>query len=432
MVAGMTPAASEIYASVVMDARNGKVLHSRHGNSIRYPASLTKMMTLYVAIEAVEAGEIGLDTLVTISRNAAAEPPSKIGFKPGQRKRLRHLMRAAAVRSANDAATAIAEAISGSEAAFAQRMTRTARAMGMKNTTFRNAHGLTQSGHRSTAHDMALLSRHVMFDYPEYFHLFSKRRADVGGRAVNSTNRNFLNNFSGADGIKTGFTSASMFNLAASARRGDRRLIVIVLGGRTVATRDAHVMELMNTWFRKMPRQVATRVPGRPRYPQARVAAAKIDSAGRRLWRPTGDDREDIGAIIASLSTSGTDLLADTTSRAGETQADAPLADPALPILPYPKPPRRPKSVALAHYDVTETTNALVELGTHSTRNAAQRRLMAAALASPDPLIGARKQVVRRNGKFVSRFIGITPNSADQTCVKLEARGMSCRVVFIR
>ncbi|MEN8888593.1 MAG: serine hydrolase, partial [Celeribacter marinus] len=134
------------YAALVMDARNGKILHSSNADTRLHPASLTKMMTLYIAFEAVENGEIGLDTLVTISKNAAAEPPSKLGLKSGQKIKLRYLIRAAAVKSANDAATAIGEAIEGSEAAFARRMNRTAKELGMSRTTFKNAHGLTASG----------------------------------------------------------------------------------------------------------------------------------------------------------------------------------------------------------------------------------------------------------------------------------------------
>ena len=145
------------YAAVVMDARSGKILHSRNANTRLHPASLTKMMTLYVVFEAIRHGEITEDTLVKISRNASREPPSKLGLKAGQKIKLRYLIRAAAVKSANDAATALGEAISGSEEAFANRMTRTAKRLGMTRTTFKNAHGLTQKGHLSTAHDLSLI-----------------------------------------------------------------------------------------------------------------------------------------------------------------------------------------------------------------------------------------------------------------------------------
>src|SRR6056297_3902971 len=224
-------AAAAPYAGYVIDARNGKVLYSENANTRLHPASLTKMMTLYVVFEAVENGEIGLDDRVTISRHAASEPPSKLGLRPGQRIKLRYLIRAAAVRSANDAATALAEAIEGSEARFARRMNRTAKAMGMTRTTFKNAHGLTESGHLSTARDITILGRHVFYDYPDYYNLFSRITADAGVRTVYHTNRALLNSYRGADGIKTGYTRAAGFNLVASAERGGERVIATVFGG---------------------------------------------------------------------------------------------------------------------------------------------------------------------------------------------------------
>ena len=153
-------AAAAPYAGFVIDARSGQVLYSENADTRLHPASLTKMMTLYVVFDAIKKGEITLDTNVRISRKAASEQPSKLGLREGQRIKLRYLIRAAAVKSANDAATALGEAIEGSEAAFARRMTRTAQELGMKRSTFKNAHGLTESGHLSTARDMTTLGRH--------------------------------------------------------------------------------------------------------------------------------------------------------------------------------------------------------------------------------------------------------------------------------
>ena len=192
------------YAAMVIDARDGNVLHSRNADTRLHPASLTKMMTLYVVFEAVENGEISLDTKVRISAKAAAEPPSKLGLREGQTIALRYLIRAAAIKSANDAATALGEAIEGSEAAFARRMNRTAKALGMTRTTFKNAHGLTESGHLSTARDMTTLGRHLFYDYPDYYNLFSRTSAHAGIREVANTNRRLLGSYRGADGIKTG------------------------------------------------------------------------------------------------------------------------------------------------------------------------------------------------------------------------------------
>ncbi|MFD1341652.1 D-alanyl-D-alanine carboxypeptidase family protein [Litorisediminicola beolgyonensis] len=249
-----------------MDARTGEVYYSENADTRLHPASLTKMMTLYIAFEAVEHGEISLDTKVTISKHAASEPPSKLGLRSGQKIEFKYLLRAAAVKSANDAATAIGEALEGSEAAFARRMNRTAAALGMTRTTFKNAHGLTESGHLSTARDMTILGRHVLYDYPEYYNLFSRVTADAGVRHVSHTNRRLLESYKGADGIKTGYTRAAGFNLVASAERGGERVIATVFGGKSTATRNAQVAKLLDLGFRKAPTRVAFRSPGKPAY----------------------------------------------------------------------------------------------------------------------------------------------------------------------
>ena len=180
------------YAAFVMDARTGEVLHSRNADTRLHPASLTKMMTLFIAFEASQRGEITAITKVKISKFAASEPPSKLGLRPGQRIEFRFLIRAAAVKSANDAATAIGEALEGSEAAFARRMNRTAKALGMSRTTFKNAHGLTEQGHLSTARDMSILGRHMLYDFPQYYNLFSRTSTHAGVRDVANTNRRLL------------------------------------------------------------------------------------------------------------------------------------------------------------------------------------------------------------------------------------------------
>ncbi|WP_284165389.1 serine hydrolase [Frigidibacter sp. SD6-1] len=249
------------YADYVIDARTGEVLHQDNANTRLHPASLTKMMTLYIAFEAIEHGEISLDTMVTVSKHAAAQPPSRLGLKPGQRIALRYLIRAAAIKSANDAATAIGEAIEGTESAFAKRMTRTAAAMGMSKTTFKNANGLTAQGHLSTAHDMTILGRRLFYDYPQYYGLFSRRTADAGMAQVASTNRRFLDSYEGADGIKTGYTSPAGFNLVASAQRGNKRIIATVFGGKSTANRNARVAELLDLGFGKAPNKAKTSPP---------------------------------------------------------------------------------------------------------------------------------------------------------------------------
>ncbi len=271
------------YADYVIDVRTGEVLHQENANTRLHPASLTKMMTLYIAFEAIERGEISLDSKVTISRHAAAQPPSKLGLKPGQTIALRYLIRAAAIKSANDAATAIGEAIEGSESAFAKRMNRTARALGMARTNFVNANGLTAKGHLSTAHDMTVLGRHLFYDYPQYYNIFSRTSADAGVAQVASTNRRFLAAYEGADGIKTGYTQAAGFNLVASAHRGNKHVIATVFGGKSTADRNARAAKLLDLGFGRSPNRATVQKPAHPAYSGTEYADATDQAASDEM-----------------------------------------------------------------------------------------------------------------------------------------------------
>jgi D-alanyl-D-alanine carboxypeptidase len=256
------PSRAAPFAAHVMDARTGETLYAKNSETRLHPASLTKMLTLYIAFDAVERGEISLDTMVTVSKHAAAQPPSRLGLRAGQRIALRYLIRAAAVKSANDAASAIGDALSGNEAKFAAaRMNRTAKALGMKNSTFKNANGLTAAGHLSTARDMSTLGRRLFYDFPQYYNIFSRRTADAGMAQVANTNRRFLDGYKGADGIKTGYTVAAGFNLTASAERGPKRIIATVFGGTSTAQRNAKMMELMDLGFGEAPTNALVRKP---------------------------------------------------------------------------------------------------------------------------------------------------------------------------
>ncbi|MGY6634028.1 MAG: serine hydrolase [Alkalilacustris sp.] len=349
-------AAAAPHASVVMDMRSGEILFARNHDTRLHPASLTKMMTLYIAFEAVRNGEISLDTPVRISANAAGQPCSCLGLRAGQTIALRYLIRAAALRSGNDAATAIGEAISGSEAAFIARMNRTAAAMGMTATTFRNAHGLTAPGHLSSARDMTTLGRQLFFDFPEYYNLFSRRSADAGVATVPNTNRAFLNSYAGADGIKTGFTRAAGFNLTASAERGSRRIIVTLFGGASVPDRTRRVTELMDMGFARAPATAPLRPPAAPSYgdrPPAAVAMAaastprRLETAVRRsplpLARPVTAVPEprlaELEAGIAAAVVSAGAALATTAALPEATRNGAQTAAILPPDM---RPPDRP------------------------------------------------------------------------------------------
>lgn len=240
------------YAAYLMDARTGETLYEENAETRLHPASLTKMMTLYIAFQEIEAGNLSLDSMITVSKNAAAQAPSRLGLKAGQKIQLRYLIRAAAVKSANDAASAIGDAISGNAVEFGLRMTRTAKSLGMRDSTFKNANGLTAKGHVSTAKDMSILGRHLFYDFPQYYNIFSRRSTDAGLATVASTNRKFLDAYRGADGIKTGYTQPAGFNLTASAERNGVRLIATVFGGSSTQDRNARISKLLDKGFAKV------------------------------------------------------------------------------------------------------------------------------------------------------------------------------------
>ncbi len=314
------------YAAFVMDARTGETLYSENANTRLHPASLTKMMTLYIAFEEIERGTLSLDTMITVTKNAAAQPPSRLGLKAGQKIQLRYLIRAAAVKSANDAAQAIGDHIGGNQEKFATRMTRTAKAIGMKNTTFKNANGLTAKGHLSTAQDMSVLGRHLFYDFPQYYNIFSRRTTDAGMAEVANTNRRFLDAYKGADGIKTGYTEPAGFNLTASAERGNVRIIATVFGGKSTADRNAKVSDLLDLGFKKAPRNANEAPPATPQYQNADeemiASANEVDA----LPEVEGGSAKTL-RVVMSMKTSPRPMLrpsdTDMLQTADATEADA-------------------------------------------------------------------------------------------------------------
>jgi D-alanyl-D-alanine carboxypeptidase len=246
--------ATERYAAFVMDARTNEVLHEDMADEARYPASLTKMMTLYMIFEALERGDLTLDTRLTASRNAARQPPSRLGLRRGDTITVDEAIRALVVQSANDVATMVGERLGGSEARFAANMTARARELGMTDTRFANASGLPDTRHRTTARDMARLSQALWYDFPEYYHYF--QTPSFAWRRGSGRNHNrLLGQVEGVDGIKTGYTRASGFNLATMTERNGRRVIVVVLGGETAAARDAQVAYLIEGAFQEYARR---------------------------------------------------------------------------------------------------------------------------------------------------------------------------------
>ncbi|MCR4267325.1 D-alanyl-D-alanine carboxypeptidase [Nitratireductor sp. ZSWI3] len=295
MVGGAAQAAANAkYAGLVMDAKTGEVLYESNADAPRYPASLTKMMTLYLVFEALSSGRISTDTRIPVSRNAAAEPPTNLALKPGQTITVEQVIYGLVTRSANDAATAIAEYLGGSEAKFAAMMTAKARQLGMSRTTFKNAHGLPNSQQKSTARDMARLGVALREHHPRYYKYFSTRSFTFNKRRYGNHN-NLLGRIEGVDGIKTGYTRASGFNLVSSVQANGRSIVAVVMGGNTARSRDAHMADLIKRYLKDgstgRDRMLIAKAPG-----GARTAFAAM-IPGSRVPVPT--DRPEVEALTA-------------------------------------------------------------------------------------------------------------------------------------
>ena len=272
------------FSSIIVDGNSGAVLSSNNPDGVRRPASLTKIMTLYLLFERLESGKMKLDTEMEVSEFASEQAPTKLGLKPGQTIKVEDAIKGLVTRSANDASVVIAEAIAGNEADFAKLMTRKARALGMSKTTYRNASGLPNDEQLTTARDQATLGRAIQDRFPRYYRYFSTSVFAYRGQSIRNHNR-LLGNVEGVDGIKTGYTRASGFNLVSSMRRGNRHLVGVVLGGRSGGSRDATMRNLLAENLEKgaTKRTVAAITERNPADGTVDVAEAETAQSGSAL-----------------------------------------------------------------------------------------------------------------------------------------------------
>ncbi|MBM3529650.1 MAG: peptidase M15 [Alphaproteobacteria bacterium] len=259
------------YAAIVIDAKTGATLHQSSPDALRHPASLTKVMTLYLLFEQLETGKIDLNSRIEFSAAASAQPPTKIGLRPGQTIAVEDAIKALVTKSANDVAVAVAEALGGTEDTFARHMTRKAHALGMTRTVYRNASGLPDGDQVTTARDQALLGIAIQERFPRFYRYFSTTSFVHNGRSIQNHNR-LLGQVDGVDGIKTGYTRASGFNLLTSMRQGDRRVVAVVLGGKSSRQRDARMAELVRG-------HIAMASTQRPYSRVAQAPAPKVEPA---------------------------------------------------------------------------------------------------------------------------------------------------------
>jgi len=264
------PDARSRYAELVIDGKSGRVLIARNVDDRKYPASLTKIMTLYMLFELLDKGTLRLDQNLKTSRRAAGQPASKLGLRQGERITVRQAILALVTKSANDVATMVAETIAGSEFKFALMMTQRARDLGMSRTTFRNASGLPNRRQKSTARDMARLAMAIRRDFPDYFEFFSRTSFRFHGNTYN-THNNLLGKIRGVDGIKTGYIRASGFNLVTTASRDEGRLVGVLFGGRSAKSRDKRMQTLLARGFKYLKRGSPKSKPAQYIRPRGRL-----------------------------------------------------------------------------------------------------------------------------------------------------------------
>ena len=287
------------YSALVMDATSGEILYSANAELTRYPASLTKMMTLYLLFDAIESGRVRLSDTIAFSGNAAAQPPTKLGASIGERISVETAILALVTKSANDVAAAVAEHLAGSEYSFAQSMTEQAQRLGMHDTTFQNASGLPNPDQVTTARDMAVLGRALYLDFPQFYHYFSTRYFRYDGASHHNHNQ-LLFSYDGVDGIKTGYIRASGFNLVASATRNGRRLIGVVLGARSPGERGRMMTSLFDNGFREadtgefqlaMAREIPTQIERTVAESSTAAAVPPLRAGGASIELGTYRDR---------------------------------------------------------------------------------------------------------------------------------------------
>jgi D-alanyl-D-alanine carboxypeptidase len=447
------------YAGIVVDAKTGKTLYASNADAPRYPASLTKMMTLYVLFEEMERGRFNRNSRLKVSKKAAAQPPTKIGLRAGQTIKVNTAIRALAVRSANDVAVVVAENVSGSVAAFANRMTRTARSIGMKNTTFRNPSGLPDTRQKTTARDMALLGWALQDRFPKKYSYFSTRHLSYGKKKYRNTNR-LLGAVRGVDGIKTGYTRASGFNLVTSVDRDGRKIIAVVMGGRTSKSRNAKMKKLIARYLRKAKRGkrtaplVVARASAIPPIPKNRPQIGPIDTADPILiTNATGAPAMASASMPGLAADSQNDPIgrqiagAATVSELGYAQAQSTERARLAALVEVNTPPqarngatpesgnRIPSAKMAAIKDEAPPPGGwYIQIGATPSEEAAHRLLSDARSRAAD-ILGAADpftEPVRKNGEVLyrARFAGFAgKQEARKACANLKRRSFACLAV---
>ncbi len=428
-------AANSKYAAYVAHVDSGDVLFDRYSNERRYPASLTKMMTLYLLFEALEAGELTLDSKIKISARAAGQPPSKLGIASGSSIDVDNAIKALVIKSANDVAVAVAEELAGSEWRFAQEMTNKARLLGMTRTSFRNASGLPNSKQVTTARDMATLGRRVTQDFPQYFDYFAEKTFTWNGRTYRTHNA-LVRDFDGADGLKTGYTRRSGFNLATTASRDGNRLIGVVLGGRSSRTRDAHMRKILNEAFTQIERKPTLIAALHRKKPSPRLKPTLAFAQGPGAPTIAGNELLRGEIISAAAVIEGGDAAPDFVDADGIGQLIAAAQSDDFNEFERTRLasvyPAEPGFIGEGDLEAVGEFGWSVQVGAYSTKAMAQRELEAAiGAAGLDANSMAVLPMARTDGStlYRARLVKLTEPEAAAACQKLKRRDIPCFVI---
>jgi D-alanyl-D-alanine carboxypeptidase len=403
------------FAALVVDARTGTILHNEAGNELRHPASLTKMMTLYIVFQELKAGRIKLSTQLRVSKRAASMAPSKLGLKPGSTITVEQAIKALVIKSANDAAATIGENLGrGSESAFAQRMTRTARSLGMSRTTFKNASGLPNPAQVTTAKDMATLGLRLMRDFPQYYPYFRATSFRYKGRVIQSHNR-LVGRFEGTDGIKTGYVNASGYNLVTSTRRDGKRVVGVVLGGKTASRRNSYMMRIISMAL--------------PKAKQGNTLAAVAGSTKGVIDPLKVKTTIDVSTNEATPADADADQLAALASQADNNTPEVIQAE----LNQKKKPPVIADETSTASMTSPAAEEFGVQISAFDNKKAAAAAVSDVKAVGGEALEGKKAftVAVKKGGKIEYRLViaGLSQKSAKQSCAKLAKAKMMCAVV---
>jgi D-alanyl-D-alanine carboxypeptidase len=459
-------------AALIVDGATGKVLYARNEAAERHPASLTKMMTLYLLFDALKAGKVTMQTQLPVSYHASVQKPTKLGLRPGQTISVDMAIRAIVIRSANDVAVVIAEGLGGTESHFSEMMTARARQLGMRETNYHNASGLPDPLQISTASDLAILGRHLAYDYPQYFPYFGLSGFNYKGSWF-PTHDNLIGRYDGADGIKTGYTGASGFNLVSSVTRGTTHLIAVVMGGRTAMRRDLEMVRLLDQTFAQI--QANPTLVARASVPWQQVAQSAPPPAIAGFSLPQVSPNYGSSGPFAALSPVPSTVQSEDEDAAESIRAPDenvplihaegtpanPAPAPAVPPLVAKSAPRADTTLATAQAQLVKTAvnaprpqmrpalkddtgegdleavtpspgrNWTIQIGAYADRALALAQLKTYAGKAQDILASASKIIAplqSNNGHVIyrARFGLFAEQEAREVCNRLTQRGQTC------